>query len=959
MKYHIAVKFLAILLCAGALLGVVSSAAGMVVLLEANLYERSFQTAYEGELESTASILAGSVARDYATVNLGGCSEDLAAACQNWENGYIDRALIWERYGYTLRDENGQVLSQKELSEGQTVSYTSTVNVQGYSYTGLISEITREEYDRQNQESLGAEWVSTSQGAHCVHNAVPQEGADVYAFELEYADGSNVNIGSPISLARVSYDEEGMVSLTYEGNPESLGLWPVPEVTAPTAIRILGVNDTLLYEANGQTEVAQSVFMTGERVVLRLWPEAVIDPSLSLWVYEDVPLEGAEVSEITLTYADGSSSGNSASNLGALTYENSQLVFSVTGVGGVAFDEEQPVTQLTLSAPDGQLLYQAKCPDGLGSFTGEADGQILSLPVTELASQAVEAPADETPGESATLPESGEYVFYSTQAEDGTWIDMVALVEQHDLPAYTVEVTFAPSPLAQAWGWELLEVLYSFKDQLLPLLLGSLLAFGVISVYLCCAAGRTPKAAELRAGGLNRTPLDLYLVILALPVVGLVALAAMAFPQITSINILAPLVVLAAYLVCMLVVAFFFAFTAQVKTPGSYLWKNLLITRCFTLVIRWCRALLGWMLGSTGYLRKILRWVWRLLKQMLRFCREILSRWGQGLALFFRMLPLTWQWMIGIFGPVFLLVIALAGRYDALILLALALAAASMLYSAYCFGTLLASAQRMRGGDLDTKVEDRLLIGCFKDFAEELNGLADVAVIAAQKQLKSERMKTELITNVSHDIKTPLTSIINYVDLLEKPHTPEQEKIYLEVLDRQSMRLKKLIEDLIEMSKANTGNMTVDITRVDAAESVNQALGEFADKLSAAQLTPVFRRPEEPVYMLADGRLVWRVMSNLLSNAVKYALPGTRLYLDLMAVEGKVIISIKNISREELHVDAEELLERFVRGDDSRNTEGSGLGLNIAKSLMELQKGQLQLLIDGDLFKVTLILPQA
>ena len=161
----------------------------------------------------------------------------------------------------------------------------------------------------------------------------------------------------------------------------------------------------------------------------------------------------------------------------------------------------------------------------------------------------------------------------------------------------------------------------------------------------------------------------------------------------------------------------------------------------------------------------------------------------------------------------------------------------------------------------------------------------------------------------------------------------------------------------MEMSKASTGNMTVEVTKLDAVESVNQALGEFADKLDKAQIIPVFRHTEESVAMMADGRLVWRVLSNLLSNAVKYAMPGTRLYIDLMEMEDKVVISLKNISRDELNIEADELMERFVRGDDSRNTEGSGLGLNIAKSLMELQKGQLQLLVDGDLFKVTLIFP--
>jgi signal transduction histidine kinase len=232
-----------------------------------------------------------------------------------------------------------------------------------------------------------------------------------------------------------------------------------------------------------------------------------------------------------------------------------------------------------------------------------------------------------------------------------------------------------------------------------------------------------------------------------------------------------------------------------------------------------------------------------------------------------------------------------------------------------------------------------------------------VAAIAAEKQLKSERMKTELITNVSHDIKTPLTSIINYVDLLQQPHTEEEGEQYLEVLSRQSLRLKKLVEDLMDMSKASSGAMTVNITSVDAVEAVNQALGEFSDKLNAANLTPVFRSPDSQLHMLADGRLTWRVLSNLLSNVVKYALPGTRVYVDLLRLDKSVVLSVKNISREALNISAEELTERFVRGDASRNTDGSGLGLNIAQSLMYLQKGNLELTVDGDLFKVTLTFP--
>lgn len=335
-------------------------------------------------------------------------------------------------------------------------------------------------------------------------------------------------------------------------------------------------------------------------------------------------------------------------------------------------------------------------------------------------------------------------------------------------------------------------------------------------------------------------------------------------------------------------------------------------------------------------------------------------RWLRSAAgRFYRMLPLTWQWLAaGICMPV-LLGLAYRSQRTVWIAVAFGICILMILYGANAFGTLLKSAKRMHWGDLENKVDDRMLIGAFRDFSDELNGLAEVAVVAAQKQLQAERMKSELITNVSHDIKTPLTSIINYVGLLQEPHTREAEEQYLKILSRQSMRLKKLVEDLIELSKASTGNIHAEISRIDASEAVNQALGEFSDKMEAARLLTVYHPPKEEIAMYADGRLLWRAMSNVLSNAVKYAMPDTRVYVDLSHMDGKVIISVKNVSRNPLTVSEQELLERFVRGDSSRNTEGSGLGLNIARSLMELQQGELQILIDGDLFKATLIFPEA
>ena len=282
-----------------------------------------------------------------------------------------------------------------------------------------------------------------------------------------------------------------------------------------------------------------------------------------------------------------------------------------------------------------------------------------------------------------------------------------------------------------------------------------------------------------------------------------------------------------------------------------------------------------------------------------------------------------------------------------------------ILFSSGYFGKLRESVRRMSQGDLDAKVDTSSMVGCFRDFGEDLNQLSGVAMEAARQQLKSERMKTELITNVSHDIKTPLTSIINYVDLLQKPHTPEEGATYLEVLDRQSQRLKKLIEDLMDMSKASTGNMTVEISVVDAVESVNQALGEFADKLEKAQLTP----PAPVLSFLHDDES--RRQAGLAGSEQPADQCGKIRHARHPAVCGSDAGRRKGDGLpeehlpEELNIDADELMERFVRGDGSRNTEGSGLGLNIAKSLMELQQGQLQLLVDGDLFKVTLIFPEA
>ena len=279
---------------------------------------------------------------------------------------------------------------------------------------------------------------------------------------------------------------------------------------------------------------------------------------------------------------------------------------------------------------------------------------------------------------------------------------------------------------------------------------------------------------------------------------------------------------------------------------------------------------------------------------------------------------------------------------------------AAAVYLAITLQRIKQGGEKIAGGDLAYKIDTKYMYSDFKSFSESLNNINEGLQTAVNERMRSERFKTELITNVSHDIKTPLTSIINYVGLIKKEE-PENAKMreYLEVLDRQSTRLKKLVEDLVEASKASSGSLTVDLAPCNVGVLLSQALGEFEDRLLKAQVKPILNLPESSVKIMADGRHLWRVFDNLLSNVCKYALQGTRVYIDVSALDGRAVITFRNISRYQLNISAEELMERFVRGDTSRNTEGSGLGLSIAKSLVELQNGSMELDVDGDLFKVT------
>ena len=447
-------------------------------------------------------------------------------------------------------------------------------------------------------------------------------------------------------------------------------------------------------------------------------------------------------------------------------------------------------------------------------------------------------------------------------------------------------------------------------------------------VFLARAAGRRAGREEAVAGWQEKIPFDLYAAVVLGGSAMLVAAAASGTENTFGFE---PIMIAAVLACCAAAYALFLAFwmTLCARVKLGRWWEN---TVCCWL-LRLCR--------------RVLRWCWRVL------CRA----WG-ALAGFVRGIPLVWRTAVGCCVIGVLLFALESNHADGLLLMLIAVLSVAACLLSMQLRRLQKGGEALAAGDLTSQVDTSHMYFDLKHHGENLNAISRGMSIAVEQKLKSERLKTELITNVSHDIKTPLTSIVNYVDLLQREHTPEQEREYLAVLDRQAHKLKKLTVDLVEMSKASTGNIPCHIARRSVRELIDQTVGEYAEKLSAARLEPVVTLPDEDLYCLCDGALMWRVLDNLLSNACKYACAGTRLYIAARREGETVAFSFKNISRDALNIDPDELLERFVRGDSSRTTEGSGLGLNIAKSLVELQKGTFSIAIDGDLFKVGFVLPR-
>ena len=483
----------------------------------------------------------------------------------------------------------------------------------------------------------------------------------------------------------------------------------------------------------------------------------------------------------------------------------------------------------------------------------------------------------------------------------------------------------------------LIDFAFAYKYVFVVVLLLSVILAIVAFVFLLCAAGHRNGVEELCKRPWDAIPVDVNVC----SVLCMDALLACAVIYVgTEWN---PLKYLVTWL---------FAGAAGILAI-------LLLIECSMSFALWCKMGKWWRHTLVYAVAKL---CWKGVKVLGRWCCRV---WRRFIELLHTMRFLWKAWLIlGVITCVeFLLIVFCCSMGSTELLFVYWVLEKLILYPIIIFALLQMNrlqegSRKLAQGDLTGKLDTSKMYWEFKKHGDNLNAIGDGMNAAVGERMKSERFKTELITNVSHDIKTPLTSIINYVDLMKKENIEEEPmRGYIAVLDRQSSRLKKLTEDLIEASKAATGNIAVRPEPCDVSVLVEQAAGEYEERLHAASLALIITKPEEPLTILADGQLLWRVLDNLMNNIVKYAMPATRVYLTLSRVQDTVQIMFRNISAQPLNVLGDELMERFVRGDASRTTEGSGLGLSIANSLTHLQGGQMTLTVDGDLFKVTLGFP--
>lgn len=469
----------------------------------------------------------------------------------------------------------------------------------------------------------------------------------------------------------------------------------------------------------------------------------------------------------------------------------------------------------------------------------------------------------------------------------------------------------------------------TYSKLMFPMLAGAI--FGSVlwligMVWLTVTAGRKPKDEEIHLNGFDRW----YTEIAAGTVIGiwlagtiisgtLIANSSLGYSH-AVVTVIVTCLICGTYTMAWFLIGYL-SLVRRIK--AGTLWKNSLI-------------------------RKVLKWIGKCSGKLADFARAFSRNTAEKIKVL----------LVGgaFLFLQFLIIGCIFGGAEVFLLALMAVDVAVMIFAirkADGLDLIMDGLKKISDGELQYKIKTDTLTGKQKVMAEYINNIGSGLDAAVENSLKKERMQTELITNVSHDLKTPLTSIINYVDLMkrENPTDPKIQE-YLRILDEKSQRLKVLTEDVVEASKASTGNIKLEMNDIDFVEMVQQVIGEFEEKFKEKNLTMMVHFTDEPSIIYADGQRMWRVLENVFGNVVKYAMEGTRVYAEISNRNKKVTFSLKNISAQPLNISADELTERFIRGDVARNTEGSGLGLSIAKSLTELQGGEFKLYLDGDLFKV-------
>lgn len=1009
MKYSFFVKFLAVLLCAAFLLGCVACGGGIGVLTSGGLYNRTVEEMLEENIRLDGAQLARQLASRYASTALGNVPVEVVLQCFP---SHTNRAFVGN-YGYALKDQEGTVVDSLSIADMDNARvYSFPISGQYISLVERQSEAER--YPAVGE--IGAAQTVMSDGLY-VYDAVPGQGAPLTQLIVTCANGDSLQFEDEGILGTVYRAADGQVlcmitnpavvlpesttvihvilvsagELVYEASfGEGVGYFTYQENYPVFASTVIAENQPV--ETQPEETVPETVPETIPETVPETEPETVpeTEPFVAAEVTDNIPeSETAEVIYFMATLEDGEELYHEDEHgLGNVARDGEDIVFS-------AYDswesETGTVLEIALLDADEEVIYKASHADGIGELYMDDDhlhfrSAIPQPPVEETQPETVPETVPETEPETVpeTVPETEpetlppetaptrpthingkplvEYDILTTNYVDSlTGQTMYVDYVYTPMPEYTLELYLTGDSIPNSRAYDLLEMVRSLRSFLLPGLIVSGLLFVLLGIYLLLAAGRSPKSEEKQAGGLNRIPLDLYLVMVILGIPALIALVAGGTGPFLEqdLSLGCTFGIGFSYAACLLTVGFLFALAAQLKTPGGFWWQNLLCAR----VLRGGFRLLCWLdrknrelaapalerLGN-GLWSVCSRIMVKCYKAMEKFCLGVgnvlggLARWIKASAhRFLSLLPLTWQWLLG--GAVLLVVtgtIGLAGS-PLMKLLCMGIGIFLIVYGAHCFGTLLESTRKMRKGDLNTKVDDKVMVGAFKEFAGELNSLAGVAVVAARKQMGSQQPGQD--SDLTEKTREPLAAIVRHAQRLQDDLLTETEKAeVLESIQAEARVLEQLLEP-----EDTEDHLTVKLCRLDAVEAVAQVLEGYTDKLQNARLTPVVKYADEYASMLADEWMLWRSISILLDNAVGHALAGTRVYLDVTQTEDHVLISLRNISREIPEQSPESLA-------DPAGSNSSGLG--IAASLMQLQNGQLQIHTDGDLFKATLVFPK-